>query len=126
MLKLGQEGFLRSASTILCLGAHSDDIEIGCGGTILRLLEQRADVHVVWVVLSAEGVREDEARRSADRFLVHANSTAVTVEGFRSASSPIYPNSRNTSTNWGVGSHPTWSSLIGVTMFTRIIGLYPN
>ena len=91
MLNLGREGFLASASTILCLGAHSDDIEIGCGGTILRLLEQRADIHVSWVVLSAEGAREDEARSSADRFLSRAESNAVSVEGFRQRFFPYLP-----------------------------------
>ena len=43
---------------LLCLGAHSDDIEIGCGGTILHLLGQRANVHVTWVVLSSTSERE--------------------------------------------------------------------
>ena len=47
---------------ILCLGAHSDDIEIGCGGTILRLSETVADLEVYWVVFSAEGARKQEAK----------------------------------------------------------------
>ena len=48
---------------VLCLGAHSDDIEIGCGGTILRLREQYPHCEFHWVVFSAIGVREGEARR---------------------------------------------------------------
>ena len=50
------------ALKILCLGAHSDDIEIGCGGTILRLAEQYPDCVFHWVVFSAIGVREAEAQ----------------------------------------------------------------
>jgi LmbE family N-acetylglucosaminyl deacetylase len=53
---------------ILCLGAHSDDIEIGCGGTILRLGEQYPSCEFHWVVFSALGVREAEARRAAGLF----------------------------------------------------------
>lgn len=50
---------------ILCLGAHSDDIEIGCGGTILSLSERFPDCKFHWVVFSAAGVRAHEARRGA-------------------------------------------------------------
>jgi LmbE family N-acetylglucosaminyl deacetylase len=53
---------------VLCLGAHSDDIEIGCGATILNLISQRR-VRMTWVVLSGTGAREREARRSAKMFL---------------------------------------------------------
>jgi len=42
---------------VLCLGAHSDDIEIGCGGTILRLAGQYPNAVFHWVVFSAVGVR---------------------------------------------------------------------
>ncbi len=57
---------------VLCIGAHSDDIEIGCGGTILRLLAERAGSRVTWVVLSANADREHEARQSAADFLADA------------------------------------------------------
>jgi LmbE family N-acetylglucosaminyl deacetylase len=53
---------------ILCLGAHSDDIEIGCGGTILRLAEQYPKCEFYWVVFNATGVREAEARTAANLF----------------------------------------------------------
>jgi LmbE family N-acetylglucosaminyl deacetylase len=53
---------------ILCLGCHSDDIEIGCGGTILRLAEENPGCVFHWVVFSAIGVREEEARRAASLF----------------------------------------------------------
>ena len=53
---------------ILCLGAHSDDIEIGCGGTILRLAAQYPGCLFHWVVFSATGVRAAEAQRAANLF----------------------------------------------------------
>jgi LmbE family N-acetylglucosaminyl deacetylase len=53
---------------ILCLGAHSDDIEIGCGGTLLRLAQQYPNCVFHWVVLSASGVRATEAQRAAELF----------------------------------------------------------
>jgi LmbE family N-acetylglucosaminyl deacetylase len=75
---------LPRGSTVLCLGAHSDDIEIGCGGTILALLAARGDVTCHWVVFSGGGgPREDEARRGADLFLGRARRQQVTVHGFR-------------------------------------------
>lgn len=57
---------------ILCLGAHSDDIEIGCGGTVLRLLEENPAAEVSWVVLGAAGSRKTEAVESAKLFLAGA------------------------------------------------------
>src|SRR5277367_1740686 len=54
---------------VLCLGCHSDDIEIGCGGAILRLAEQYADCEFHWTVFSAPGAREAEARRAAELFV---------------------------------------------------------
>jgi len=53
---------------ILCLGCHSDDIEIGCGGTILRLADQYPSCIFHWAVFSANGVRETEARCGAELF----------------------------------------------------------
>lgn len=61
-----------SCLNVLCLGAHSDDIEIGCGGGILRLKEQYPGCSFHWVVFSAIGVREAEAKRGA---LLFAGST---------------------------------------------------
>jgi len=73
-----------SRTKILCLGAHSDDIEIGAGGTILQLLSENQDVEVVWAVFSAAGTeREREARASADLFLKSCKNQEVVVHGFR-------------------------------------------
>jgi LmbE family N-acetylglucosaminyl deacetylase len=68
--------------TVLCLGAHSDDIEIGCGGTLLRLLETRPDVHVHWVVFSSNAARRKEATRSARMFLKGAKSKRIIVHSY--------------------------------------------
>jgi LmbE family N-acetylglucosaminyl deacetylase len=68
---------------ILCLGAHGDDIEIGCGGTLLRLLAERPGSTVCWVVLSATPAREKEARASAAQFLADAGTATVLVKAFR-------------------------------------------
>jgi LmbE family N-acetylglucosaminyl deacetylase len=62
---------------ILCLGAHSDDIEIGCGGTILRLAEQYPCCSFHWVVFSAIGTRGTEAQRGAQLFAGLRSSTPV-------------------------------------------------
>jgi LmbE family N-acetylglucosaminyl deacetylase len=53
---------------ILCLGAHSDDIEIGCGGTILQLADRYPNCELHWVVFNAIGIRETEARKAAELF----------------------------------------------------------
>jgi len=68
---------------ILCLGAHSDDIEIGCGGTILRLLSEYDDVEVHWVVLGSSGQRDGEAVASAEHFLADAKKKEIIVEHFK-------------------------------------------
>lgn len=68
---------------ILCLGAHSDDIEIGCGGAVLKLLDSHADVAVDWIVFGAHGERADEARASAQAFLAGARESTIVVKDFR-------------------------------------------
>ena len=70
-------------TSVLCIGCHADDIEIGCGGTILRLITQQPSLQVHWLVLSAEGQRADEAHRSAHRFLQGAADRQVMIHGFR-------------------------------------------
>ena len=68
---------------VLAIGAHSDDLEIGCGGTILALTGGQRDVSVHWLVLAAPGARGDEARASAEAMLADAGSATVEVLGFR-------------------------------------------
>jgi LmbE family N-acetylglucosaminyl deacetylase len=71
------------AVEILAVGAHADDIEIGCGGTILHLAASGLPLHVTWVVLAAHGVREREAAASAAAFLKDVERTAVVLKAFR-------------------------------------------
>jgi len=71
-----------SSPTILCLGAHSDDIEIGCGGTLLQLLGQMPEASVHWVVFSAEGKRAEEAQHGAEIF-AGTQASAVELHSFR-------------------------------------------
>lgn len=68
---------------ILCLGAHSDDIEIGCGGSIIRLTREVPDIEVRWIVLGATGLRKSEATESARLFLRHAPKSRIVVRSFR-------------------------------------------
>jgi LmbE family N-acetylglucosaminyl deacetylase len=73
----------RPLRRLLVVGAHSDDIEIGCGGTIQRLIEQHPGLEVGWMVLSAHGERRDEARSSAESMLSTAGRTEIVLHSFR-------------------------------------------
>jgi LmbE family N-acetylglucosaminyl deacetylase len=68
---------------VLFLGAHADDIEIGCGGTVLRLMSLYPDADFYWVVFSADGTRKKEAETSAGQFLSGAGSKTVEIRSFR-------------------------------------------
>jgi LmbE family N-acetylglucosaminyl deacetylase len=74
--------------SILCLGAHSDDIEIGCGGTILQLLRTYKNCAVTWVVFSAKGPRKREAISSAKRFLGDARKSTIVTREFKESFFP--------------------------------------
>jgi LmbE family N-acetylglucosaminyl deacetylase len=69
--------------TVLCLGAHSDDIEIGCGGTILKLIEDHQEIILYWVVFSSGKRRKREAEESARAFLKGAKRKTVAIKSFR-------------------------------------------
>jgi len=74
----------RRGLRILALGAHSDDLEIGCGGTILRFLEEFPGTRVTWVVFGAGNPqRAAEAEKSAKAFLRSGRPHHVIVRGFR-------------------------------------------
>src|SRR5262245_1161204 len=74
--------------SVLCLGAHSDDIEIGCGGTILRLLRWYKNCDVTWVVFSANAKRRREALSGSARFLLNARSKTVITKEFKESFFP--------------------------------------
>ena len=74
---------LNGVKRVLCLGAHSDDIEIGCGGTVLRMIEQSKSIEFYWLVLSSNSPRAREAERSAKAFLRGARRKTVVVKSFR-------------------------------------------
>ena len=84
----GLEVLLTGLRRVLCLGAHADDIEIGCGGTVIRLLEENPGLEVHWVVLSAPGERSQEARNSADLFLAGTRRADVRVADFKESYFP--------------------------------------
>jgi LmbE family N-acetylglucosaminyl deacetylase len=88
VISLSMSGGAGLPSRILCLGAHSDDIEIGCGGALLTLIEANPAVEVQWVVFGARGERETEARQSAALMLTGAKQAHVEVLGFADAYLP--------------------------------------
>lgn len=75
--------------SILCLGAHSDDIEIGAGGTILNLVAAQAKLEVHWVVFSASGQRRGEAETSARRFVAGSQGCTLDFHEFRDGFFPF-------------------------------------
>ena len=85
MIPLQFETAGREGLDILCLGAHCDDIEIGCGGALLKLMEQYPVRHVRWVVFASNAVRKQEALRSAEAFLEKAERRDIVVLDYRDA-----------------------------------------
>jgi len=79
------------AQRVLALGAHADDIEIGCGGTLLRWLEETPGLDVTWVVFSSNAERAREAEASAHAFLAGAGTRRVVVKSFRDGFLPTEP-----------------------------------
>ena len=74
---------LDNVQSILMLGAHADDIEIGCGATVLQIARQRPDIRVHWAVFSGDGRRRTEAENSAAAFLTGFADRAVEIHAFR-------------------------------------------
>ncbi|MBZ5614904.1 MAG: PIG-L family deacetylase [Acidobacteriia bacterium] len=82
MIQLNLNAVPGDALKVLCLGCHSDDIEIGCGGTVLRLREQYPTCVIYWVVFSAVGIREAEAHRGAELFAGTNRHKAAVLKNF--------------------------------------------
>lgn len=85
-LKFSKRG--REAFNVLCLGAHSDDIEIGCGATVLKFLEDYGEISVYWVVFTANGERRKEAEKSANLFLAKASRNEINIKNFKESFFP--------------------------------------
>jgi LmbE family N-acetylglucosaminyl deacetylase len=118
MIRLKLDGSGQRPPTILCIGAHSDDIEIGCGGTLLQLKKLYPRLKFHWMVFTAAGVRGDEAAKGADLFTegcekeVILNSFrdgflpyvgAEVKESFEEAKSKVEPDL--IFTHWGGDAH---------------------
>ena len=90
MLNLELANFKDRPRRILCLGAHCDDIEIGCGGTLLSLLRRFDHVSCRWVVFSGNAARRQECLDCADAFLAGAQEEQVEVLDFRDGFMPYH------------------------------------
>lgn len=75
---------------LLALGAHADDIEIGAGGTVMRLLAERPRAEVVWAVLTGSAERQTEAETSARGLLRDASGVRIEHGGFRDGHLPAH------------------------------------
>ena len=88
MLAFSLSAAARQIERVLAIGCHADDIEIGCGGTLLALTRRQPALHVTWVVLTAAGGRAEEARASAGGILADATHTDIRVLEFRESFLP--------------------------------------
>jgi LmbE family N-acetylglucosaminyl deacetylase len=89
MIQLSFNKTEESEYKILCLGSHCDDIEIGCGGTILKLIENYQNVVVYWVVFSSNEQRTQEAIASANLFLKEIPVKKIIIKSFRDGFLPF-------------------------------------
>lgn len=83
-------GGFREVKRLLCIGAHSDDIEIGAGATVLRIVRENPAVEVTWCVLSGNEIRQGEARRGAERMLGSDVCQRVLLQGFADSRFPAH------------------------------------
>jgi LmbE family N-acetylglucosaminyl deacetylase len=89
MMKISFDKTDKSEYKILCLGAHCDDIEIGCAGTILKLIENYQNIILYWVVFCSDEQREQEAYASANLFLKEIQTKKVIIKNFRDGFLPF-------------------------------------
>ena len=74
---------------ILCLGCHCDDIEIGCGGTIIRLIDEQPECKFHWIVFSALEARKQEAQKAAELFVGRERLEHLQLKEFRDGFMPF-------------------------------------
>lgn len=89
MLRVNFEIGGKPLVNVLCLGSHCDDIEIGCGGTILRLMGVVNNLNIHWIVFSSDEQRELEAYDSANEFLTGAKGKSIVIKRFRNGFFPF-------------------------------------
>ena len=80
---------LNKPINILCLGAHCDDIEIGAGGTLLRLFDDYKISSVRWVVFASNEIRKKEAIASAEMFLTNIKNKEIIIQSYRDGFLPF-------------------------------------
>jgi len=83
MVRLPLDRLEPPLNQVLCLGAHCDDLDIGCGGTVLQLTLAPKPPAFTWVILSSDAQREAEARRSAETLLRRASGSRIIIKKFR-------------------------------------------
>lgn len=74
--------------TVLIIGAHCDDIEIGMGATVLKLVENNPNAQFVWVTLSSDNVRKNETQVAAERLMAKAKTKQIIIKSFRGSYFP--------------------------------------
>jgi len=89
MLKLNFFASNQDHPKILCLGAHPDDIEIGCGGTLLRMIDEVPNACFYWVVFSGDEQRQKEAIESAEIFLKKVENKNIIIKHFQESYFPF-------------------------------------
>jgi len=89
MLKVNLGENADAVYKLLCLGSHCDDIEIGCGGTILKLIKTYQNIIIYWVVFSSNAQREKEANASADKFLANVKNKKILIKNFKDGFFPF-------------------------------------
>ena len=83
MLKIALEKKIGTSPNVLCFGAHCDDIEIGCGGTITNLINEYKDIEFYWVVFCTNQEREKELCKSFEFFLKKVQKKSINVFNFK-------------------------------------------
>lgn len=83
VLNVRLEHLASSPRRVLCLGAHCDDLEIGCGGTVLKLTEELNPPAFTWVVFTSDATREAEALKSAEALLRRSSNVRIVIQKFR-------------------------------------------
>jgi len=76
--------------SVLCLGAHCDDIEIGAGGIIIKLIENFPNINFSWIVFSSDTTRADEAHKSANALLRQVKEKQIIIQGFKESYLPYW------------------------------------